>query len=202
MAIWRGDQLRLRCSATHARSLGRLLSRQACARRALRQALASASPARYEHLPPLRRTSRLTVEAALPRSRAMSRIDRPADSPLEISSRSAARSACGARRRVRGANPPSRLKTLRTLTGLRFRCSATCESVNPSFQARHSATRSSVPNSLRTMQHLPKRIEPKVLQRRVYVTQDPFSGRLSCRACPSKAGRAPRSPAFSPSPPG
>lgn len=201
--------MRRKRSATQACSRGRLLSTQDCGRRALRQALTSASPARYHGRPPLRRTSRLTVEAALPRSRAISRIDRPAESPLEISSRSAARSACGARWRARGANPPSRLKTCKTLTARRFKPLAICESVNPAFQALHTARRSALLNLL-DMQHLPDRFISKVLLPRVYITPDPFfsgggssAARRARRARPASAGaRARRPHRAPPSPPG
>ena len=53
------------------------------------QARSSAVPARYRRAPPLRATSRHTVEAARPIPTAITRTDKPSARPREISSRSA-----------------------------------------------------------------------------------------------------------------
>src|SRR5712691_5011413 len=87
--------------------------------------------------------------------RAISRMDNPFARPREISSRSDTCSDRRARWRIRGANPPSRLKTKRTLGEARRRLSPISLSVNPLFQPRHTAARSSGVNRLLDMQHPP-----------------------------------------------
>src|SRR4030095_1559100 len=65
----------------------------------------SASLARYDRRPPLRRISRLTVQGARASEHAIMRADIPAITPREISSRSAKASArCERRRGGGGAN--------------------------------------------------------------------------------------------------
>jgi hypothetical protein len=63
----------------------------------------------------LRETSRLTVDGDLPSAPAIARIDSPAASPREISSRSAMLSRPVARRRGSGLIPPHRNRYARTV---------------------------------------------------------------------------------------
>ena len=76
-------------------------------RRARRHAARSARWARYPSRPPLRASSRLTVEGARPNRDAITRSDSPAATPLEISSRSVSERWRSARRRGAGRTPPA-----------------------------------------------------------------------------------------------
>src|SRR5215216_2144747 len=101
-----GDQSSLSFLATTSRRESFWASRHLFGRRALSQVRSSASKARYLTHPPLRPTSRLTLEAARPKRAAMAPNESPAASPLEISSRSAWLSARLDLRLWGGANPP------------------------------------------------------------------------------------------------
>src|SRR5512143_4036878 len=70
------------------------------------QAIWSAWLAQYHCCPPLRCSSRLMVEGALPNCLATERIDWPVTTAREISSRSATVSATLERRREAGRIPP------------------------------------------------------------------------------------------------
>src|SRR4029434_7452407 len=121
-----------RSSPWHAR-------RQLLGRRARSQAEASASLARYAARPALRLISRVMLEAARPNCAAMQRAERLAAIPREISSRSRALSADGARRRTAGAIPPLAQRTL--LTRLPGTSSARAISAvhSPAFQRLHNS---------------------------------------------------------------
>src|SRR5688500_5755847 len=89
-------------------------------------------------------------------------MERPPAKPGEISSRSSSRSSRAARRRVLGANPPSRFRSKNTLGEGRCSVSLICLSVKPLFQPRHTIARSAGVNRLLLdMQHLPDSIESK-----------------------------------------
>jgi hypothetical protein len=75
-------------SCTFAASTGSVTSFRRFGRRARRHAACSARHPRYPTRPPLRATSRLTVDGDRPIRRAISRNDSPARTPREISSRS------------------------------------------------------------------------------------------------------------------
>ena len=75
-------------------------------RRARTRAACSARSARYARQPPLRLTSRDTVDGSRSSRRAMHRMDSPAARPREISSRSASDNRVGATHRGPGLMPP------------------------------------------------------------------------------------------------
>src|SRR5215217_2959456 len=91
-------------TTTPRRSL--IASQQFLGRRAHFEACSSALVARYLLRPPLRFTSRHTVEAGRPSRAAIARRDSPAASPREISSRSEGVSAHPRLRRSGGEKPP------------------------------------------------------------------------------------------------
>jgi hypothetical protein len=106
-AICCGDQrCRSRVSTT-ARSLGRVANFDALGRSAAFHAAVSARTARYRCRPPLRFTSRVTVDGARPSLAAIPRHDSPAARPREMSSRSASDSCLGERTRDAGLIPPA-----------------------------------------------------------------------------------------------
>ena len=105
--ICSGDQSRMSLLATIIRSFLRRARRHGVGRRADSQARRSASPARYSGRPLGRATSRLTVDAARCKPRAISRIEEPEAIPREMSSRSASVSVRTERRRTAGTIPPA-----------------------------------------------------------------------------------------------
>jgi hypothetical protein len=98
-----------------ARSTGLPASLHAFGRAARAQAAWLTRAARYRRGPPVALTSRPIVDGARPSAAAIARIDRPAASPREISSRSARLNRPGARRRDRGRIPPQRSRYARTV---------------------------------------------------------------------------------------
>ncbi len=104
--ICSGDQSSLSFSATKSRRSSFIASRHLFGRRALCQLRSSAFAARYLTRPPLRSTSRHTVEAERPSRAAIARRDSSAASPREISSRSTKVSAHLLLRRCGGEKPP------------------------------------------------------------------------------------------------
>src|SRR5215208_1925962 len=104
--ICSGDQSALSFTATKSRRRSFTESRHLLGRRALCQAFSSALVARYLLRPPLRFTSRHTVEAGRPSRAAIARRESPAASPREISSRSVGLSVHPRLRRTGGEMPP------------------------------------------------------------------------------------------------
>src|SRR5215203_5668353 len=104
--ICSGDQSSRSFPATTTRRGSLILSQHLLGRRARSQACSSALWALYLLLPPLRFTSRHTVEAQRPSRAAIARRDSPAASPREISSRSAGVSAHLRLCRSGGEKPP------------------------------------------------------------------------------------------------
>src|SRR6185312_11356898 len=79
------------------------------------------------------------VEGDRPRRRAISRIDRRAHNPREISSRSVILSAKRDRQRTRGAIPPFFRTAARRVLSLLPMALAIVATVSPPFQRRHSS---------------------------------------------------------------
>ena len=79
-----GDHLCASLVATASRKAGYVAKRHCLGRRPRAHARWSAAAARYRRGPPWRRTSRLTVEGARPRSRLICRTDKPRATPREI----------------------------------------------------------------------------------------------------------------------
>ena len=79
-----GDHLCASLVATASRKAGYVAKRHRLGRRPRAHARWSAAAARYRRGPPWRRTSRLTVEGARPRSRLICRTDKPRATPREI----------------------------------------------------------------------------------------------------------------------
>jgi hypothetical protein len=104
--ICSGDQRNLSLASTTARSRGSTASLDGLGRAARRSAAASARWARYRERPPLRASSRDTVEGARPSRRAIARLELPAATPRLISSRSATVSEWAARCGGRCWTPP------------------------------------------------------------------------------------------------
>jgi len=98
----------------------------------------------------LRLISRLTVDGARPRPRAIRRIDWPTAMPREISSRSSSLSAAKALRRGAGAMPP-RSVTIRRTPVLFLRSSAReiAAALDPLFQRSHSSAFYAAVNHIR-----------------------------------------------------
>ena len=112
--ICSGDHLASSVRSTTPRRRRHWASLDLLGRNARRQAARSATRARYSLLAPLRFTSRQTVEGERPRSWAMARIERPAASPREISSRSSNESRSSERSRDVGRLPPASAMNLRS----------------------------------------------------------------------------------------
>ena len=112
-------------------------------RKRRRSARISAFEARYHRRPPLRRTSRETVDGAQPMLQAMLRRDAPVDSPLEISSRWAIDKARAPRCLATGAMPPEVDSMTCTVPGIRSSARAMSLTDSPSFHLRQSSARSS-----------------------------------------------------------
>ncbi len=93
-------------SSTTARNAWFDASLQSCGLRARCHAARSARCARYRRRPPLRATSRLSVDGARPNRRARTRSDSPAATPREISSRSTRDKCRTDRCRTAGRTPP------------------------------------------------------------------------------------------------
>jgi hypothetical protein len=89
-AICSGDQHNPSLASTTARNLGARTNLHGLGRAARRSAAASARWARYRRRPPLRASSRDTVDGARPSRRAIARQESPVATPRLISSRSAA----------------------------------------------------------------------------------------------------------------
>src|SRR5215218_6335162 len=104
--ICSGEQSSRSFPATTTRRGSLIASQHLLGRRARSQACSSAFWARYLLRPPLRFTSRHTVEAQRPSRAAIVRRDSPAASPREISSRSAGVSAHLRLCRSGGEKPP------------------------------------------------------------------------------------------------
>src|SRR4029450_2584373 len=155
--ICSGDHCIASFCATRHRSSLCSARRQGLGRNARSQALLSARFARYPGLPPLRRSSRLTVDGDRRRPCAIPRIDWPAAMPREISSRSSTLSAAAALRRDAGAIPPwsttiRSTPVLFLLSSAREIAAALC----PFLQRSHRAAFCSAVNQIRdvTMGHL------------------------------------------------
>jgi hypothetical protein len=102
----------------------------------------SAPAARSTRRPPLRATSRLSVDGARPSSRLIARSDWPHARRREISSRSAGVRANRDRRRGRGVMPPSAAtRVWITLDARRSPC-AICLTDSPRCHRAHSSFRS------------------------------------------------------------
>jgi len=112
-------------------------------RLARRQAASSESPARYRPRPPLRETSRLTVEGDRPILDAIARSESPAARPRVISSRSSRVRDRSERVRSGGEKPPALRTIANTEAGARLSASPIAVSVWPSRQRRQRSRRSS-----------------------------------------------------------
>ena len=111
-----GDQRRSRPRSTARLRRGQVASFPGLGRQARSQARRSAVVARYWRRPPLRSTSRLTVEGARPSCSAIARRDQPLASPLEISSRSSKDNTRSERILGLGRIPPASRSTVLTVS--------------------------------------------------------------------------------------
>ena len=122
--ICSGDHLASSLRSTTPRSRRHWASLARLGRNPRRHAARSATRARYFLLPPLALTSRYTVEGERPRDWAMARMESPAASPLEISSRSLRDNRSSERCRAVGRFPPASAMNLRNDTFCLPRCLA------------------------------------------------------------------------------
>src|SRR5215469_4841839 len=136
-ATWEGDHWSRSFSATSRARTRFCASLQRFGRLARCHAAASASLARYARQPALRPISRLTVLGARPSARAIVRIDRPAITPPEISSRSDSFSANTERRRGEGHIPPFLARMPKIDEWLRSNSPAIACSDSPCRQRSH-----------------------------------------------------------------